>query len=263
LSSAAWPLRYLPYVYYINTGIVSETYKITFFEKSFEARKIDTDAGKRYNDAVIEHTERGISMKKIDFANEAWKQEITQAYSFRFTETPDFVQAADHITTSVNKDHREGFDNISLLSHEKYKNGVKAKLRCAFDGLGCPEIIIVEKTERCEDGAVRYGACFEVVLWKNGVNVWRHYMDEADHRCYWHKRLGLSMQVAEKDIHELEVEIIENYIVFSVDGVGVKLRTEDLPESFHVGITACEGIVRLYDFEIQQQKDESTEDQVS
>lgn len=202
-------------------------------------------------------------MKKISFGNEAWKQDLMTAYSFRFTESPKFIQRADHITTSANNKHREGFDNISLLSHEKYEKGVKAKLRCAFDGLGCPEIIIVEKTEDCSDGAVRYGACFEVVLWKNGVNVWRHYMDEADHRCFWHKRLGLSMPVAEGDIHELEVEIIENYIVFSVDGVGVKLRAQDLPERFHIGITACEGIVRLFDFEIEQQTDESTEDQVS
>jgi len=250
LSSAAWPLRYLPYVYYINTGIVSETYKITFFEKVFEARKIDTDAGKRYNDAVIEHTERGISMKKIDFANEAWKQEITQAYSFRFTETPDFVQAADHITTSVNKDHREGFDNISLLSHEKYKNGVKAKLRCAFDGLGCPEIIIVEKTERCEDGAVRYGACFEVVLWKNGVNVWRHYMDE-EHHCSWHKRLGLEFPVTENEIHELTAEVRENYLVVTINGKRFTLRVDDFPERFHLGITTCEGVARVYDLRVE------------
>ncbi|MBE5767166.1 MAG: hypothetical protein E7335_08400 [Clostridiales bacterium] len=201
-------------------------------------------------------------MKQIDFGNESWKQELMQAYSFRFTETPEFVQEADHITTSANQEHREGFDNISLLSPETYTAGAKAKLRCAFDGLGCPEIIIVEKTEKCEDGAVRYGACFEVVLWKNGVNVWRHYMDEADHRCYWHKRLGLTMPVAEKNIHELEVEIIKNYIRFDVDGVSIKVRAEDLPERFHLGITACEGIVRLYDMQIDQNEDESTEDQV-
>ena len=202
-------------------------------------------------------------MKTISFANEGWKQEFTQAYSFRFTETPDFTQYSDCISTAVNKNHREGFDNISLLSKEKYTKGVKAKLRCAFDGLGCPEIIIVERADNCEDGAVRYGACFEVVLWKNGVNVWRHYMDDEDHRCYWHKRLGLTMPVAEKDIHDLEVEIIENYILFSVDGVGIKLRTEDLPESFHVGITACEGIARLYEMQIEQGIDNSQEDLVS
>ena len=189
-------------------------------------------------------------MKKVNFGTENWKEELIQAYSFRFTETPDFTQAEDHITTAVNPFHREGYDNISLLSPETYRIGVKAKLRCAFEGVGCPEIILVEKPETCDDGAVRYGACFEIVLWKNGVNVWRHYMDEADHRCWWHKRLGLTMPVAENEIHELEVEVIENYIVFSVDGISVRVRTEDIPEVFYVGLTACEGIARVYSLEI-------------
>lgn len=226
-----------------------------------ESSAIDTASPDGYNES--KSSKGSIRMKKISFGSESWKQALTTAYSFRFTERPEFLQMADHITTAVNSGHREGFDNISLLSREKYERGVKATLRCAFDGLGCPEIILVEKTEDCADSAVRYGACFEVVLWKNGVNVWRHYMDEADHRCYWHKRLGLSLPVTEGDVHELQVEVIRNYIVFSIDGVGVKLRTEDLPDTFHIGVTACEGIVRLYDLAIDQRTDDSEEDQVS
>jgi len=129
---------------------------------------------------------------------------------------------------------------------------MKAKLRCSFDGLGCPEIILVEEIENCSDGAVRYGACFEIVLYEKGVNVWRHYMDEADHRCFWHKRLGVLTPVAEKEIQELEVEIAENRILFSINGVGAELRTEDLFERFYLGVSACEGIVRLYDLQIDQ-----------
>ena len=191
-------------------------------------------------------------MKTVSFGSSDWKQQLMQAYTFRYKETPDFTQCEDHITTAVNPNHKEGYDNISLLFPETYSAGVKAKLRCSFDGLGCPEIILVEKPEKCEDGAVRYGACFEIVLYKNGVNVWRHFMDEADHRCYWHKRLGLKMPVAEKEIHELEVEILKDYIVYSVDGVSVNLRTEDLFEKFYIGTTACEGIVRLYDLSVEQ-----------
>lgn len=193
-------------------------------------------------------------MKTVNFGSADWKKDLMQAYTFRYMETPDFTQCEDHITTAVNPNHKEGFDNISLLFPETYTAGVKAKLRCSFDDLGCPEIILVEKPEKCEDGAVRYGACFEVVLYKHGVNIWRHYMDEADHRCYWHKRIGLKMPVAEKDIHELEVEVIENYIIFSVDGVSLQVRTEDLFKEFYVGATACEGIVRLYDLSAEQGK---------
>ena len=191
--------------------------------------------------------------QNVSFTDVDWKKELLQAYSFRFTETPDFKQAGDHVTTAINPDHREGFDNISLLLPEPCTAGVKATLRCGFDGLGCPEIILVKKPERCPDGAVRYGECFEVVLWKNGVNVWRHFMDEH-HACSWHKRLGVTMPVSEGDIHELTVETAKESITFRVDGVGVELRTEDLFDTFYVGITACEGIVRLYDFTVEREE---------
>jgi len=192
-------------------------------------------------------------MKKVNFSSTSnWRKELTQAYTFRYREIPDFTQCEDHITTAVNPNHKEGYDNISLLFPETYTAGVKAKLRCSFDDLGCPEIILVEKPEKCEDGAVRYGACFEIVLYKNGVNIWRHYMDEPDHKCYWHKRIGLKMPVTEKDIHE--VEVVENYITFSVDGVSLQVRTEDLFKEFYVGATACEGIVRLYDIQVEQER---------
>ena len=47
------------------------------------------------------------------FADESWKKELIQAYSFRFTETPDFKQGDNHITTAVNSEHREGLITLA------------------------------------------------------------------------------------------------------------------------------------------------------
>ncbi|MBQ3080146.1 MAG: hypothetical protein IJC48_09165 [Clostridia bacterium] len=190
-------------------------------------------------------------MKTINFAKGQWAgNELIECYSFRFTETPKHTQFEDCIGNKVNPDHREGFDNISFVTEETYAPGVKASLRCAFVSLGCPEIILVPETETTKEGSVQYGACFEVVLYKDGVNVWRHFM-EKDYSCHWHKRLGVEYPVTENDVHTLTVETKENYIIFSVDGKKTTLRTEDLPERFHIGITMCEGIVRLYDFTVE------------
>lgn len=187
---------------------------------------------------------------KISFAKgQPWKDQLTQAYTFRFTETPDFTQLDDCITTAVNPDHWEGFDNVSLVSKERYGLGVTAKLRCAFEGVGCPEIILVEELEQCDDGAVRYGDCFEIIPWKNGMNVWRHYR-EADGCCHWHLRLWLTFPLAEGDIHELTVQVLDKQLHITLNGQKTILRTEDIPQKFHVGITGCEGIARLYDLEI-------------
>ena len=190
-------------------------------------------------------------MSEYSFAKDCWNQdELMVAYSFRFSETPQFVQHAECIASGVNPEHREGFDNISLLTRETYSAGTKAVIHCAFEGMGCPEIILVGRAETCEDGAVRYGACFEIVLYKNGLNIWRHYREEG--RCFWHKRLGLEFPVSENDIHELTAEIKENYLTVSVDGKRFTLRTEDLFEKFHLGITVCEGIARVYNMSIER-----------
>ena len=187
---------------------------------------------------------------KISFSKDGnWKEQMFTAYSYRFTETPEFTQLDDCITTKVNPGHREGFDNISLLSKERYELGVTATLRASFEDVGCPEIILVEEPEQCDDGAVRYGGCFEIIPWKNGMNVWRHYREDG--KCSWHKRLGVEFPVTENEIHELSVEVKENYLVAAVDGKKMTLRVEDIPEKFHIGITTCEGIARVYSVNIE------------
>ena len=193
-----------------------------------------------------------MSICKYSFNGTAWREELLKAYSFRFVETPDFKIDGDHITTAINPAHKEGFDNISLLAKRTYTAGVKASLRCSFDDIGCPEIIIVRNPELCDDGYTRYGDCFEIVLWKNGVNVWRHFMD-SDYKCSWHNRLRRFDTISESDIHELSVEIQDKHICFSVDGaLKTVLYIEDLFDEFYIGVTACEGVVRLYDFTIEE-----------
>lgn len=187
---------------------------------------------------------------QICFAKDSWTEiEFTTAYSFRFVETPRFTQEPDHVRTAVNPNHREGYDNISLLTKEKYTAGATGTIHCGFEGLGCPEIIIAEKMEACEDGAMRYGACFEIVLWKNGINVWRHYREEG--KCSWHLRMGLEYPVAENAIHELRVKVEKDALVIWLNGQKTTLRTEDLPETFHMGLTACEGIAKIYDWTVE------------
>ncbi|MBE6583035.1 MAG: hypothetical protein E7648_07220 [Ruminococcaceae bacterium] len=189
-------------------------------------------------------------MQTVKFDKAGWENELTTAYTFRYVENPKFTQKDGYVTTAVNKNHREGFDNISMLTHEKQTAGVTATLHCAFEDIGCPEIIIVPETEKCPDGEYRYGACFEVVLWKNGINVWRHFREE-DGRCHWHLRLGDTFNVSENDIHTLTVNVEEYYLNIDVDGHKIRLRVEDIPKEFYIGLTACEGIVRIYDYTVE------------
>lgn len=187
----------------------------------------------------------------ISFAkNGNWKKLLTTAYTFRCSETPEFTQQDDCIISGVNAEHHEDFDNISLLSKEKYSVGLSATLHCSFEDKGCAEIILVPETETCPDGAVRYGACFEFLIWKNGINVWRHFRDDG--RCYWFLRMSAKIPTAQDTVHELNVKVFDQYVRIALDDQVTVLQTEDLPEKFHVGITSCEGVVRLYDFKIEE-----------
>lgn len=177
---------------------------------------------------------------------------LLPAYTFRYPQSPKVHQAQACIESRANPLHPEGYDNASFLSKEVFAPGARASLVCSFEGAGCPEIILAEKPEACEDGVLRYGSCFEIVLYKNGVNVWRHYMDES-HKCSWHKRVGVEFPVTENEKHTLTVETKENYIIFTVDGRKTALRTEDLFQKFHLGLTLCEGVARAYSFEYEAQ----------
>ena len=87
-----------------------------------------------------------------------------------------------------------------------------------------------------------------MVLWKNGINVWRHYRENGE--CFWHKRLGMTFSNEESRIHELSLEVKEQELELTLNGRKTTLHTEDIPTKFHLGITGCEGIVRIYDMTI-------------
>ena len=40
-------------------------------------------------------------------------------------------------------------------------------------------------------------------------------------------------------------------MVITVDGFTTTLRTDDLPEKYHVGITVCEGIARIHSLSVE------------
>ena len=191
-----------------------------------------------------------MSKKHFSFKDKAWREELTRAYSFRFTETPNFKECDDHIANEVNENHKEGFDNISLLTKDTYKVGAQATLKCSFEGLGCAEIILVKKPEVCEGGIIRYGECFEIVLWRGGINVWRHFMTE-EHECSWHNLTRFKVPISEGEIHELSVRTEDKYIYFSAAGISGNVRVDDLFDEFYLGATVCEGIARLYDLTIE------------
>ena len=189
-------------------------------------------------------------MTHIEFRKGMWEDRLTYANSFRFDDIPRFIQAEDHVHNRKISDDKYGYDNISLMTREKLPAGTKITTTCAFDSFGAPLIVIAKDLIECADGGLRYGDYYEIVLYENGVNVWRMRMD-AERKVTWHKALGVEFSVAAMEKHVLSVETKPDYLVIEACGHRMTLRVDGLWNEFHVGIDACEGINRFYDLSIE------------
>lgn len=188
---------------------------------------------------------------KIDFSQGSWSGGVLDyAYSYRFEETPVFLQKPDCIENRENPRATYGYDNISLLTREKYRPGTCLSTRCAFKDLGAPLLVLAPWMEKDPRGVMRYGDYIEIVLWKNGVNVWRMWM--KDGQVTWKQLLGVDFPVAENEIHTLSVTVGTDTLQITADDRQIFLAVEDLFPEFHVGLNACEGINRFYGFEAVQ-----------
>ncbi len=187
----------------------------------------------------------------IYFTKDGWNlDDVTYAWSRRFPETPTFTQMDDHVENRADAAVTYGYENISLLTKEKYGPGTKITTRCAYLEDGAPLIMLCDKLYTDEDGQLRYDNYFEIVLYKNGINVWRLW--NQDGKMTWHKRLGAEFPVSEGEAHELAVTTGEHEFVITVDGEHkLSLRVEDLFDGYHVGIDACEGINRFWDLVVE------------
>lgn len=188
---------------------------------------------------------------KICFQRDAWDESaVTHAYTYRFPYTNRFVQRDTCIQNGENPAMPDGFDYLSIMTREKYPLGTTITTRCSFSGDAASLLIFADALDACEDGVFRYGNYFEVVLYKNGINVWRLWRRE-DGEVTWHKRLGVKFPVREQETHTLCVTPSENEILIVLDEMRITLRVEDFFPAFHLGLTGCEGPCSFYDMTVE------------
>ena len=187
---------------------------------------------------------------KFIFAKDAWTMEgLVPAYSARFTATPQFLQREDCIENPPEPTSKDGYSYISLLTKEKVKPSVRLKTRCYFEGAAAPLIVLARELYE-ENGVMRYNNYLEVVLYKNGINVWDLWSQE-DGTVKWHKVLGVATELQEGVIYELEMRITEDRFFITLGGMEINLLMPRIYPDFHLGITGCEGVCRFYDMTIE------------
>ncbi len=190
-------------------------------------------------------------MKRIEFTKGNWEDKLFHAISYRFEDMPNLVQKEDYVVNSVNKSQRGimGYDYITVMTKEKYGVGTKVSSEVIFEGDAAPLITLSKELIEDEEGKLHFGNYYEVVLYKGGMNVWKMYMEEE--KVKWHAMLMHSFPVEENKKHVFSVEIMENGLKIEHGEHKSFLHIEYMPKDMHVGITACEGITKIYSFTIE------------
>ena len=188
---------------------------------------------------------------KCNFAKDQWSMDgLLLAYSARFDQNSQFIQREDCIENPADPDMTCGYSYISLVTQEKMKPGTRIVTHCSFEGLAAPLMVVVKDLFE-KKGLPTYSDYQEVVLWKNGMNVWNLWSQE-DGSVVYHKLVGVDAQLEEKKIYELIVDVLAEGFQIQLDGQSIYVRDEHIYPEFHIGITGCEGICKFYDMEITQ-----------
>lgn len=163
-----------------------------------------------------------------------------------------FIQKENCIENSYNGEIQD-FDYISIITKEKYKSGVTVKVKCSFDKFGAPLIVFTDDYKQLADGTYQYGLHFEVVAYENGCNVW-HIVPGKDEKnpIDVSKVNAIEFPIEDKSIIEMEVTIKEKKLLIRVNDETFEAEHEDIPGQMQVGITACEGVNRFYEFEVER-----------
>jgi len=186
----------------------------------------------------------------LQFSKNAWNMDgLTYAYSYRFEQTPVFAQLEDCVQNRKNENTRQGFDNLSLVTTQKYGPQTRITTRCAFDKYGAPLILLAQELESDSRGVARYGNYVEIVLYENGINVWHLWMQDG--KVTWKKQMSVEFPVSAVEPHTLSVLVGEDTLQIQADDRKMFLRMPQIYSSWHAGITACEGINRFYDLQIE------------
>ena len=194
-------------------------------------------------------------MKKFDFRRGMWDTSV-----LRMTYTPmckdytEIRQEEDAIANAFNE-KIDDFDYIGLAMTEPVTGDCTVSARCSFVSYGAPLIVLSDEVRTDGEGRRRYGAFYEIVSYHAGCNVWRVVPDRPEPavpgRSY--SVFNVTRQyfpVPEGTAFEISVRVRGQSAEITVNGNAFFVDLSDLPETYYVGITACEGLDRFYELTV-------------
>ncbi len=193
-------------------------------------------------------------MKKIyDLKKQEWKEDMLHVHCPQSKAYVPLIEDENGVGCGINPELGD-YDYTTMISKKKYETGVTLSAKFTFHGVAAPLLVISEdiNTER---EIPLLELFFEVVAWRNGCNIWRlDHLPENKERPYRATKLLCNRFSAKEAVeHEMIAKFSGKTIEVWFAGQNFVLYNSDLPDSFHVGFTACEGDCRFTEFTIENE----------
>jgi hypothetical protein len=138
----------------------------------------------------------------------------------------------------------------SMVYKEKVNGNVTIASTMAFAHKMAPLILLAPDLSENAKGPKECAERFEVVIFNEGVNVWRHSL--RDGKLTYRKAAFASFRLEKDTPYRLEVKKTGKLLTVSVAGHTFRYTDDALPDACYVGITGCEGLNRFYDFSVRR-----------
>jgi hypothetical protein len=138
----------------------------------------------------------------------------------------------------------------SMVYKEKLTGNVTITATMAFAHKMAPLVVLAPDLPENAKGQKEYAEHFEVVIFNEGVNVWHHFV--KDGKLTYRKAAFANFPLEKDTKYTLEVKKTGKTLTISAAGHTFGYVEDALPDSFHVGITGCEGVNRFYDFAVRR-----------
>jgi hypothetical protein len=137
-----------------------------------------------------------------------------------------------------------------MVYKERITGDVSVASTMSFAYKMAPLILLTPAISENAKGQKQCSERFEIVIFDEGVNVWRHFV--KDGTLTYRKAAFASFRLEKDTKYRLEVKKTGKTLTVSVAGHTFGYIDDALPESFFVGITGCEGLNRFYDFSLRR-----------
>ena len=169
----------------------------------------------------------------------------------------DWVQQKDCVTNEVPKgivpgQFEGGFVDTysSMVYKEKVTGNATITSTMAFTCKMAPLIVLAPKFRENAKGQKEFGEHFEVVIFNEGVNIWRYFV--KDGKLAYRKAAFANFPLQKDTKYRLEVTKADKTLTVSIAGHTFGYFDDGLPDACYVGITGCEGLNRFYDFSVRR-----------